>query len=233
MAEFLNIDWDFPELSVIIGQSREFLFLVSPYIDFTPDQLNQLRAASRRGVMITIVFRYFETYEDAKEKTSFIDDTFKLPNIRIVSCQDLHAKIYLNEKNAILTSRNLYERKKGCSIEVGVLFNKYKDAEMYSELHNAAIEISRLDGTDIIVDNITNQKRWKFYKNPWKGYCIRCRAEIYYDPDLPYCLECAREWKYEDGRDKTYPERYCHRCGMRKENISLSHAQEEQCKTQN
>lgn len=90
MAEFLNIDWDFPELSVIIGQSREFLFLVSPFIDFTSDQLNQLRAASRRGVKITIVFRYFETYEEAKEKTAFIDDTFKLPNIRIVSCQDLH-----------------------------------------------------------------------------------------------------------------------------------------------
>ena len=169
MADFLNIDWDSPELSEIICQSREFLFLISPYIDFTSDQLNQLRAAGRRGVKITIVFRYFETYEDAKEKTTFIDDTFELPNIRIVSCQDLHAKIYLNEKKAILTSRNLYERKTGCSIEVGVLFDKYKDAGMYIELHHAAFEISRLDGTDIIVDNITNQKRWKFYKNPWKG----------------------------------------------------------------
>ena len=95
----------------------------------------------RRGVEITIVFRYFTSSEDAQKRSPFIDDTFELNNLRIISCPDLHAKIYVNEVRAILTSRNLYERKEGSSIEVGVRYNKVSDSKMYNDLLMLAREI--------------------------------------------------------------------------------------------
>lgn len=229
MAEILAIDGPFFELSKLIDEAHQFLLLVSPYICFTPGQLRKLYSASKRGVEITIVFRYFESSEDAQIRSSFLDETFDFPNIKIIACPDLHAKIYANEKAAILTSRNLYERKEGSSIEVGVHFTKIDDPQMYLKLLELAKEISEFDECEIIVDNINLLRRRRYYRTPQWGYCIRCRDKIVFNPNRPYCLTCYNDWLSLDGGNKSIKERFCHRCGMRKGDIWCSHPQDRDC----
>ena len=183
----------------------------------------------RRGVEITIVFRYFTSSEDAQKRSPFIDDTFELNNLRIISCPDLHAKIYVNEVRAILTSRNLYERKEGSSIEVGVRYNKVSDSKMYNDLLMLAREISQFEMCDTVVDNTKAGRKRIIPRYPKEGFCIRCRDCIPFNPERPYCLQCYYDWKYGEDEDERIPERFCHRCGMRKPNICKKDSQDREC----
>ena len=228
MAEFLRINNRFTELSRLIRESKKFLFLVSPYIAFTDKQLNELEYASRRGVRITIVFRYFGSSEDERKRSPFIDDVFELPGIEVVACPDLHAKIYVNETTAIISSRNLTTRDEGSSIEVGFRFGKASDSSFYSDLLDAAREIAGFRECQTIVDN-TNERRKRRIMAFRYGFCIRCRARIPFNPDRPYCPECHFEWSNFERGDSSIEEKYCHRCGMRTRGINRLHSQDTEC----
>ena len=48
-------------------------------------------------------------------------------------------------------------------------------------------------------------------KEPGGGFCIRCKAALPADPEQPYCQRCYRSWNQY--KDATYEEKYCHMCG--------------------
>lgn len=238
MAEFLNSDAIFAELLKIIKEAKETLLLVSPYISLKPEQEKQLRNAAERGVKITIVYRTPDPrYEDVRGRTDFIDPIMDLPGLRILECLDLHAKIYANENKAILTSRNLNERNSGYSIEVGVLYEKNQDRDIYNELFSAAKEISEYSGCIFVVDNARRRNKRLERNNTELGYCVRCKKRIplsmniplksFKLKDIPLCPSCGKRWnQYED---PTYLEKYCHFCGRRADNISVEKPIEPDC----
>ena len=233
MAKILSINGPFYEISNMANEAKSFLLLISPYVNISSYQFRDLKVAARRGVEITIVFRDFESSDDVFSRCQFIDDTFELPNLKIISCPDLHAKLYIDERRAVITSRNLYERKEGSSIEVGVRFYKGVDDKMYDGLLDLAKEITQLDNCEIIVDNTKTGRKRKIPRHPQYGFCISCRGQIPFNPDKPYCDCCFEEWTDFTNGNKKQIERFCHRCGMRKERISYIHPQDEECSFQN
>ena len=73
------------------------------------------------SLKIVIAYREEENCSPLeRESLSFLK---RFPNTQLIPIPDLHAKIYANENEAILSSRNLTNRKEGCSIEVGVVFD--------------------------------------------------------------------------------------------------------------
>jgi hypothetical protein len=46
----------------------------------------------------------------------------RIPNIKIKLAERLHAKLYLNETNAVLTSLNYYEQSQDKNDEIGIHF---------------------------------------------------------------------------------------------------------------
>ena len=56
--------------------------------------------------------------------------------IRTSLCKNLHAKCYINENEAIITSMNLYEFSQQNNNEMGIYISKAEDTDLY----NAALE---------------------------------------------------------------------------------------------
>ena len=51
--------------------------------------------------------------------------------IRTSICKNLHAKCYLNENEAIVTSMNLYEFSQLNNYEMGIRITKLEDSDLY------------------------------------------------------------------------------------------------------
>lgn len=137
--------------------------------------------------------------------------------------EDLHAKCYVNDKQMIITSLNLYEFSMANNKEMGVLIdiNNESDKALYED---ASKEIDYIDSTSqkfkfninhhTTDDPKISQKTDKITNiTGVGGHCIRCGTEIKLNPKTPLCKKCYTNWnKYAD---PTYKEKFCHICGKK------------------
>jgi hypothetical protein len=143
-----------------------------------------------------------------------------LKSIRTSFCQNLHAKCYLNEKEAIITSMNLYDFSQVNNNEMGIYVTKAEDAELYSAIYAESMRLVRI--SDEIKVSVTQVPKTEPLAKPQatkptptqsnaSGFCIRCGAEIKLNPMTPYCGNCYKSWKILS--NKEHEEKYCHICG--------------------
>ncbi|MFH2143053.1 MAG: hypothetical protein ABIJ97_11555, partial [Bacteroidota bacterium] len=66
-----------------------------------------------------------------------------LNDIKLLFHQDLHAKCYINEKEAIVTSMNLYMFSQQNNVEMGIYVSKEEDEELYNQILKEADKIKR------------------------------------------------------------------------------------------
>ena len=134
----------------IIRESKEFLYIVSPYMSFKKDNssINATRIAItealNRGIKIDIITR-------GKDTNAPSDNIYKIRDFlsfsgHIYLVPYLHSKIYCNESRALITSLNL---------SISSLFNQNKESGVFLELINdlESIEYSK------ILSYLTNLKR--------------------------------------------------------------------------
>lgn len=147
-------------------------------------------------------------------------------SIRASFCKNLHAKCFLNESEALITSMNLYEFSQVNNEEMGVVVSKETDPTLYAAVYEEAMRLIRVsDEIRVTVekvakketpptDRVPTRSRSKV-SAPQKGVCIRCNAEIAANPSRPYCNDCYRIWQQYENTD--YKEKHCHICGVANE----------------
>ena len=213
MAKFLDTTGVSYHLQQLINQAEDTLILISPYLKINERLRQSLDDKDRLKIDIRIIYGKNEL------QPSQINWLRTLISVRTSFCENLHAKCYMNEKEAIVTSMNLYEFSQVNNQEMGIYVTKSDDPQLYDEIYNEArrlIRISdevRLSAERIVEQEKKKQKRKTTTKvaNDKKGYCIRCKKEITLNPSVPYCRDCYKSWKkYEN---QTYKEKYCHICG--------------------
>jgi phosphatidylserine/phosphatidylglycerophosphate/cardiolipin synthase-like enzyme len=64
--------------------------------------------------------------------------------VRTSVCSSLHAKCYLNEKEAIVTSMNLYKYSQDNNDEMGIYLTKENDPDLYQDILNEANRLLRI-----------------------------------------------------------------------------------------
>ncbi len=139
--------------------------------------------------------------------------------IRTSFCKDLHAKCYLNEKEAIITSMNLYEFSQVNNNEMGIYIEKEKDPEIYKDVLEEVNRLIRIsDEIRISVEKTDKNKKIEKeipviqrLQNSSGGYCIRCGADLKLNPEQPLCFKCYKAWEIYSNPD--YEEKFCHACG--------------------
>jgi phosphatidylserine/phosphatidylglycerophosphate/cardiolipin synthase-like enzyme len=136
--------------------------------------------------------------------------------VRSSICQNLHAKCYLNESEALITSMNLYEFSQVNNEEMGILVSRAEDPALYAEVYEDAFRLIRASqeirvSVERIPPSESKIAKSKNQTAPVSGICIRCKAEIKVDPMKPYCKDCYGSWKQYENPE--YEERYCHTCG--------------------
>jgi hypothetical protein len=125
MAKFLTTVGNSFYVEQIILNAEKNLTLVTPYLNLSKNLIERLTDADKENIKITLVYGKSELNKTEKKKIE------SLNNIEIYFCENLHAKCYLNEQSMIITSMNLYEFSERNNREMGILFEKEKDSQIF------------------------------------------------------------------------------------------------------
>jgi len=137
MAEFLTTTGVSAELEKIVSEARKEIFLISPYLKINQRMKDLLTDADRLRKDIRIVFGKNELQPDEGQWLQGLSE------IRLYFRKNLHAKCYLNEQKAIVTSMNLYEFSQIHNDEMGILVSASADAELYGRIVEEAQKLMR------------------------------------------------------------------------------------------
>lgn len=219
MAKFLNTTGVSYHLEELIKGTKDRLILISPYLQFTDRIKEHLSNLNIQKRDIRIVYRENKLQ---LEENNWLESQI---GIRTSLCKNLHAKCYINENEAIITSMNLYEFSQQNNNEMGIYITKAQDTDLY----NATLEeVQRLltisEEIRVSVKKVTADTPPKTEKkiievkssnsnssNKQNGFCIRTGISIPFNIEKPMSYDAYKAWnKYGD---PDYPEKYCHFSG--------------------
>ena len=233
MAKFLPTTGVSYALEELIKGAQERLVLISPYLRVNQRLRDLLADKDRLKIDTRIIYGKSEL--DAEQR----DWLLTVPSLRASYHEHLHAKCYLSEQKALLTSMNLYEFSQVHNIEMGILIDRQSDPDLYKEIDRETRTIIR--GSDERHPGLpadatqrrheapptkpagenTRTPRRRRPKNangvavpvqaPRNGFCVRCRGALPANPGKPYCAACYKSWARYKNRDHT--ETCCHLCG--------------------
>ena len=201
----IEIDQVWNEVKKIIEKAKCELVLVSPYNDYSVP-LEEAVAEAARTVRIVAVCRE----EQEKKEEKHLKWLASLgADVHLVS--RLHAKIYYNESEAVVTSMNLLKTSATDSKEIGFAINDTVLCDQIREYvqrnllaHSQHLAPAREAAKPKRPTARHSKARPK--QVPTRGSCIHCGdAGIAYNPDKPLCNRCFKGWSQHKDRD--YPEK--------------------------
>lgn len=194
----------------VITSAKESITIVSPYLDVSEDCLGCLCSTSVRKCLV---------FGKDDMRKSQKDDFKKVENLNVHYVRQLHAKCYINEDKAVITSMNLLEKSKK-NIEIGLEIYRERNPELYKEIKAEVCSI--FDDKSCLYD---------IYRETTDGYCIVCGHSIPFNEKKPFCDACEeyveREMDKMEGDIECdfelfpewfaeyFGEPYCHRCGKK------------------
>ena len=200
--------------------AKDRVLLISPYLKINRRIRDLLEDKDRMKLDVRVVYRNRELQPDENEWLE------SMASIRTSYCDSLHAKCYLNESEALITSMNLYEFSQVNNDEMGILVSAQEEPDLYKNIYDECMRIVRrseeIRVTVAKVDaprDIPEAQRTHLTPalarastgKPQQGFCLRCRTEIPVDPSKPYCNRCYNSWRRYQKPD--YEEKHCHTCG--------------------
>ncbi len=209
MAEFLDTPGVSYYLKRLINNATDKLYLISPYLQLN----NQLKLAltDRQKFSIDIIVIYGKMSDINPEDSTWLQS---MPGIKLLFHKDLHAKCYFSEKEAIITSMNLYMYSQQNNVEMGVYISKETDGELYKQISEEVDRIKRASEHRTISVQKVEEKVAKTKEKPSRkhfGYCIRTGVEIPFNIENPMTYDAFKEWnKY---KNPEHSEKFCHFSG--------------------
>jgi len=138
MAKFLNTSATNYFLEELIKSTNDKLILISPFLKLNNRIKELLEDKNRLKIDIRII------YGKSELKNEEVNWLKELDYIRTSFCENLHAKCYMNENMAIVTSMNLYDFSQVNNNEMGILISKEDDLELYKENKEEVERIIRI-----------------------------------------------------------------------------------------
>jgi hypothetical protein len=215
MAEFLTTNGTSFNIENIIIEAKSKLMLVSPYLQISKTLYERLKDASKKGVIIKIIYGKDELKPNEKNSLA------ELKNVELYYFENLHAKCYFNESKMVITSMNMYEFSEKNNREMGVLIDRIVDKDVFEKAIGETFSI--IQSSEMVplkketrpIQKESSNTNKGFNKTSkmkvLRGYCIRCQKRIDYNPEKPYCSDCFSVWAQYSNDD--FEENVCHRCG--------------------
>lgn len=144
MAKFLDTTGVSYHLQQLINKANERLVLISPYLKINEKIKQSLEDKNRMKIDIRVIYGKNELQP---EENNWLKS---MTSIRSSFCKDLHAKCYLNESEAIITSMNLYEFSQVNNNEMGIYVVKETDPTLYNEIYEEVKRLIRISDEIIV-----------------------------------------------------------------------------------
>ena len=220
MAEFLTTTGVSYRLEEIIKSATERLVIISPFLRVNERIKELLEDKDRLKIDVRIIYGKNELQP---EENNWLES---MNSIRTSFCKNLHAKCYLNEREALLTSMNLYDFSQVNNNEMGILVSRDAEPALYDDIFQESMRIVRISEEIRVkvarVSSAEKSNATSRAKTPAKGtrsnlaapksgFCIRCKTSISANPTRPYCNRCFASWRRFENKD--YEEKHCHVCG--------------------
>ncbi len=138
MPKFLNTSATNYYLEELIKNARERLILISPFLKINDRIRELLEDKNRMKIDVRIVYGKSELHP---QEVNWLKG---LSFVRTSFCKNLHAKCYMNEEMAIITSLNLYDFSQVNNNEMGIMLSRQDDAECYRDAFEEAQRIVRV-----------------------------------------------------------------------------------------
>ena len=218
MSKFLTTVGISYQLEEIIKNANERLILIRPFLKVN----ERVKALLQEKDHLKIDMRFiYGKKELPPSERGWIDST---SSIRFGFRQDLHAKCYLNENAALLTSMNLHESSQVNNYEMGLYISRAEDPDIYDSILNEAKYLLTNSDPPLNYTSTKSKPRNPTQQGPQRGFCIKCNKDIPFRlKDLedqekrPFCEECQKVWKNRSESEKPFdtPEEYCHAHGRK------------------
>jgi hypothetical protein len=197
---------------IIQGATRS-LVIITPYLDPWPHLTATLLQKLDQKLSVQMLLRGGDECAKSEEAAR----PFARRGASVEFLERLHAKIYVSEHQALLTSMNLIKPSRD-SWEVGTLFDAVADAVSYRDvvsITQSLFETVRLTRPGVRAEPAKDASRpgarsAKAEREP-SGYCIRCSERIVADPKKPLCRGCYSAWA--EWKNEEYEENFCLGCG--------------------
>jgi acyl carrier protein len=160
MAELLTTKGIGYFLDELFKSSKEYVYIVTPYIKVDPQLEERITEALDNGLKITLIF--------GKNKQQIKSVNFA-SRIDVYFYENLHAKFYINENGVLISSMNMLTYSEANNREIGVAFSRKDDndkniiVDCYKEFESIKKQSVKLNSiytnsTDKIesTQNITN-----------------------------------------------------------------------------
>jgi phosphatidylserine/phosphatidylglycerophosphate/cardiolipin synthase-like enzyme len=218
MAEFLNTTGVSYRLEELIKHTKDKLILISPYLQFNDRIKEHLQNLNIQKKDIRIIYRENKLHPDEYNWLA------QHVGIRTSICKNLHAKCYINESEAIITSMNLYEFSQMNNNEMGIYIKKENDINLYDSVYEESQRLLTIS-EEIRVTTVQKTMKNEVKNAPIEkekqslskmigsnmGYCIRTGISIPFNIEKPMSYEAFKSWsKYSD---PNYAENFCHFSG--------------------
>ncbi len=147
MATFLTTTQITAAIEQLVKNAEKYICLVSPYFNIHNLLQDWLDEKSQQ-IPISIIY--------GKSENKALENKFKESNnYTILFNNDLHGKVYLSDKCAIVTSMNLYEYSLVNNIEYGILIEKDSDVEIYKNIVKEIEFLKKRNSTILIHQSIS------------------------------------------------------------------------------
>ena len=216
MAEFLTTTGVSYRLEEIIKNASERLVIISPFLRVNERVKELLEDKNRLKIDVRVIYGKNEL---RPEENNWLES---MDFIRTSFCNNLHAKCYLNENEALLTSMNLYEFSQINNNEMGLLVSRKEEPDLYEKIREESMRLVRVsEEIRVKVAGVNPAESGKesagaegtpreprqsreprppreplaTLSAPKNGFCIRCKADLPANPVKPYCrpLLCELE----------------------------------------
>jgi PLD-like domain len=141
MAEFLDTTAISYQLERLLKSAKRRMVLISPYLKLRPRVRELIEDAARLGVQVQIVY-------GKREQCDEVERLRAINRVSVTFCKNVHAKCYLNEDYGMVTSLNLYDFSQANNQEMGILFARLSEPELYHSVSQEALRIIRISGGD-------------------------------------------------------------------------------------
>ncbi|MBU8896957.1 hypothetical protein KRR26_15160 [Corallococcus sp. M34] len=209
----INTEDTISRLLSLIRDARDRVVLVSPYTTLAAEDRvgRALSEALARKVKVMLFVREDDQTQPRKDWLEALQPLLKA-GLKLYGVPGLHAKLYLSESTALVTSLNLLASSFLNTIEVGLCSDE-KEAVKQAE---AFIQREILPHARQSSERAKKPPRSSPPATAWRtrttGHCIRCAEEIALKADKPYCRDCYDEWA--DWGNPDYLDAFCHSCGV-------------------
>ncbi|MBI4310376.1 MAG: hypothetical protein HY681_01235 [Chloroflexi bacterium] len=197
----------------IFGDAKKEAVTVTPYVGLLegreqrpwPHAQQAITDAIRRGVRVTFIVRESWT----REKGSVDDLEWLSQNkVKVLTVEELHAKIYLNESSVVVSSMNLVGSSARGSREFALTLKNPSEIERLRSYVKALMGGAKLLERQAGPLPTSRSSRGEV---AILGVCIRCSRPLALDPGKPLCETCYERWTRYKKEDY---EKVCHSCGQ-------------------